>query len=64
MVHPALRTLVRIVVASLVLGTILAHFGVAAERLSSEFELSRSASPNGRGRSSNGRRRTWRWEQW
>jgi hypothetical protein len=40
MLQPALRTLVKVVVASLVVGTILAQFGISAERLSNEFGLS------------------------
>ena len=35
-----LRTLVKVVVASLVVGTILQHFGITAEQLMSEFGLS------------------------
>ena len=33
MLHPILQTLVKIAVASLVVGTILAHFGITAEQL-------------------------------
>lgn len=33
MLHPILRTLVKIAVASLVVGTILAHFGISAEEI-------------------------------
>jgi hypothetical protein len=33
MLHPILRTLVKIVLASLVLGAILAHFGITIEGL-------------------------------
>jgi hypothetical protein len=33
MLHPILRTLVKVAVASLVVGTILAHFGITAEQL-------------------------------
>ena len=40
MLHPFLRTLVKIAVASLVVGTILAHFGITAEQLMHEFGLS------------------------
>ena len=40
MVHGLLRTLVKIAVASLIVGTILAHFGITAEQLMHEFGLS------------------------
>jgi acetyl-CoA acetyltransferase len=40
MLQPILRTLVKIAVASLVVGTILAHFGITAEQLMREFGLS------------------------
>jgi len=40
MLHPILRTLVKIAVASLVVGTILAHFGITAEQIMHEFGLS------------------------
>ncbi len=40
MLHPLLRTLVKVAVASLVVGTILAHFGITAEQLMREFGLS------------------------
>ena len=40
MLHPLLRTLVKVAVASLVVGTILAHFGITAEQLMKEFGLS------------------------
>ena len=40
MPHPLLRTLVKVVVASLIVGTILAHFGITAEQLMKEFGLS------------------------
>ena len=33
MFNPLFRTIVKVVVASLVVGTILTHFGVTAERL-------------------------------
>jgi hypothetical protein len=33
MLHPILRTLVKIALASLVLGTILTHFGITAEEV-------------------------------
>ena len=39
MLNPILRTLVKVVVASLVVGTILAHFGITAEQLMREFGL-------------------------
>jgi hypothetical protein len=40
MFGPFLRTLVKVVVASLVVGSILQHFGITAEQLMSEFGLS------------------------
>lgn len=40
MLHPILRTLVKVAVASLVVGTILTHFGISAEQLMREFGLS------------------------
>ena len=40
MLHPILRTLAKVAVASLVVGTILAHFGITAEQLMREFGLS------------------------
>jgi H+/Cl- antiporter ClcA len=39
MLHPLLRTLVKVAVASLIVGTILAHFGVTADQLVKEFGL-------------------------
>ena len=40
MLHPILRTVVKVAVASLVVGTILGHFGITAEQLMREFGLS------------------------
>jgi uncharacterized membrane protein YdcZ (DUF606 family) len=40
MLFPILRTLVKVAVASLVVGTVLAHFGITAEQLMREFGLS------------------------
>ena len=40
MLHPLLRTLVKVAVASLIVGTILAHFGISAEQLMRELGLS------------------------
>lgn len=40
MLGPFLRTLIKVVVASLVVGTILQHFGITAEQLMNEFGLS------------------------
>ena len=40
MFHPLIRTLVKVAVASLIVGTILAHFGISAEKLIKEFGLS------------------------
>ena len=40
MLHPFLRTLVKVVVASMVLGAILAHFGIAVDQLVHKTGLS------------------------
>ena len=40
MIHGFLRALVKIAVASLIVGTILAHFGITTEQLVREFGLS------------------------
>lgn len=40
MLGPFLRTMVKVVVASLVVGTILQHFGITAEQLMTGFGLS------------------------
>jgi hypothetical protein len=40
MLHPLLRTLVKVAVASLIVGTILGHFGITADKLINEFGLS------------------------
>ena len=40
MLYATLRTLAKVVVASLVVGTILAHFGITADQLMREFGLS------------------------
>ena len=40
MLHPILRTLVKVAVASLVVGTVLAHFGITIEQLMRDFGLS------------------------
>ena len=40
MLHPFLRTLVKVAVASLVVGAILAHFGITADQLMQETGLS------------------------
>ena len=40
MVHGFLRTLVKITVASLIVGTIMAHFGVTPDQLMKEFGVS------------------------
>jgi hypothetical protein len=40
MLQPILRTLVKIALASLVVGTILAHFGITADQLMKEIGLS------------------------
>ncbi len=39
MFNPFVRGIVKVVVASLVVGTILAHFGITAERLMTEFGM-------------------------
>lgn len=40
MVHPLFRTLIKVAIASLIVGTILAHFGITAEQLLKETGLS------------------------
>jgi Family of unknown function (DUF6460) len=40
MLHPLFRTLVKVAVASLIVGTVLAHFGITADQLMREFGLS------------------------
>ncbi len=40
MQNPLFRTLVKVAVASLVVGTILAHFGITADQIIREFGLS------------------------
>jgi len=40
MLNPLFRTLVKVAVASLVVGTILAHFGITADQIIREFGLS------------------------
>jgi acetyl-CoA acetyltransferase len=40
MLNPLFRTLVKVAVASLVVGTIMAHFGITAEQLMREVGLS------------------------
>jgi hypothetical protein len=40
MLNPLFRTLVKVAVASLVVGTILAHFGITADQLMREFGFS------------------------
>ena len=39
MLNPLFRTLVKVAVASLVVGTIMAHFGITAEQLMREVGL-------------------------
>ncbi len=39
MLHPLVKTLVKIAVASLIVGTILAHFGITADQLIRETGL-------------------------
>jgi hypothetical protein len=40
MIHSFLRTLVKVLVASLIVGAILAHFGITTEQVIREFGLS------------------------
>ena len=40
MVHSFLQTLVKVAVASLIVGTILAHFGITTDQVIREFGLS------------------------
>ena len=40
MLHPLVRTLVKVAVASLIVGSVLAHFGISAELLMREMGLS------------------------
>jgi hypothetical protein len=40
MLHSLIRTLIKVVVASLIVGTILAHFGITADRQMTEFGMS------------------------
>jgi acetyl-CoA acetyltransferase len=40
MLNPLIRTLVKVIVASLVVGAILSHFGITAEQMMREFGLS------------------------
>ena len=40
MLHPLFRTLVKVVVASLVVGTVMAHFGITVDHLMRETGLS------------------------
>lgn len=40
MPHPLIRTLVKVVIAALIVGTILSHFGITAEQITREFGLS------------------------
>ena len=40
MLHPLVRTLVKVAVASLIVGSVLAHFGITAEMLMREMGLS------------------------
>ncbi len=39
MLHPLIRTLVKVAIASLVVGTILAHFGITIDQLMQQFGL-------------------------
>lgn len=39
MLHPLIRTLIEVAIASLVMGTILAHFGITVDQLMQQFGL-------------------------
>ena len=45
MLHPLFRTLVKVVVASLVVGTVMVHFGITVDRLMRETGLSPERIP-------------------
>ena len=64
MLHPILRTLVKVAVASLVVGTILAHFGITAEQLMREFGLSADRIEDYASRALPGPGRTCCWARW
>jgi hypothetical protein len=40
MLHDFLRTLIRVAVASLIVGTVMAHFGITTDQVIREFGLS------------------------
>jgi hypothetical protein len=40
MPYPLIRTLIKVALASLIVGTILTHFGITADQLAREFGLS------------------------
>jgi hypothetical protein len=40
MLHPLMRTLVKVVVASLVVGTVMAHFGITVDKVMRETGMS------------------------
>ena len=44
MLNPLFRSLVKVAVASLVVGTIMAHFGITVDKLMREFGLSAERS--------------------
>jgi hypothetical protein len=44
--HGFLRTLLKVAVASLIVGAILAHFGITTDQLIREFGLSQDRIPN------------------
>jgi len=50
--------MVKVAVASLIVGTVLAHFGITADQILKDMGSRRSASPNSRARASPGRCRT------
>ena len=39
MLNPLLRTLVKVAVASLIVGTVLAHFGITADQVLKDFGI-------------------------
>jgi hypothetical protein len=55
MFHGFLRTLVKVTIACLIVGTIMAHFGITPEQVLKEFGLSQSAYWNSRGKALPGR---------
>jgi hypothetical protein len=58
MLHPLIRTLVKVVVASLIVGTILNHFGITPEQIVRETGLSYDKLEDGPAAASPGLYRT------